>query len=412
MIPFITKIKDGNLKLVAICILLINFLLSKEIIEQKWGEGESLITFLNKKNISKDIYFNLSKTDQELCSEIKTGVLYQTAMTNNIIEDILIPISEEIQLHIYNTKEKYKLEIIPIVYEEYENILVIFIKNSPYEDIILKTKNYKLAHEFVRNFRKYFDSRRLQLNDKIIIKFKQKIRLGQYYGTPVIIAVTIQGKYKKKYIYQNPDDGRYYDGKGRSLVSVFFKIPLMYSRISDVFTHKRFHPILKRYKAHLGIDYAAPIGRKIRATAPGKIIYKGRKGGYGKTIIIQHKGGYKSLYAHQSRFSRYIKKNQYVKRGQLIGYVGSTGRSTGPHLHFGVYKNGRAINPAKIMRYSKKTLYGKTRKKFLKFAKKTKEELLKVSKRQKEIFKIKNFKKSYNINFGFDNMKNYLISIN
>jgi murein DD-endopeptidase MepM/ murein hydrolase activator NlpD len=124
----------------------------------------------------------------------------------------------------------------------------------------------------------------------------------------------------------------------------------------------------------LGIDYAAPTGRAIHAAADGKIIFKGRKGGYGNAIIIRHKGGYRSLYAHMSKFA-HIKRGQYVKQGKTIGYVGTTGRSTGPHLHFGLYKNSKAINPATVLRVTKNQLTGKIRKRFLKYVKKEKRKL-------------------------------------
>ena len=399
------------MKLVLTFLILLTFLNSKEIENLKWPHGESLISFLSKNNISKDIYFDLSKEDQELCSEIQAGIKYQIAYKEDILEDILIPISEEIQIHIFKKYNKFVLKIVPIKYEKTTEILVINIKNSPYEDILLTTHNYALAREFVRNFKKSFNFRVLQPNDKIIIKYIQKIKLGNYYGVPEIIASAIVGKYKKKFIYKNPSDGRYYDSRAKSLTSVFFKIPLKYRRISSKFTKKRFHPILKRYIAHLGIDYAAPRGRKIRATAPGKIIFRGRKGGYGNTIVIKHKGGYRSLYAHQSKFSSHIKRGSWVKQGQLIGYVGTSGRSTGPHLHFGLYKNGRAINPAKVMSYSKKTLYGKTRKKFLKFSKTIKEELLSAIKSDKLPLNIKSYKYVENIDLNNSNNKNYIITI-
>jgi len=380
------------LKLIFTFLILLSFLNSKTIETLKWPHGESLITFLGKNSISKDIYFNLSKEDQELCSEIKAAIQYQIAYKNERIDDILIPISEEMQIHIYEVSNKYKLEIIPILYNKFEDILVIKIKNSPYEDIILTSGNRKLAHEFVRTFKKSFNFRTLQPNDIIAIKYIQKVRLGKYYGVPEIIAAGIVGRYKKKFMYKNPSDERYYDSKGRSLTSVFFKVPLTYRRISSVFTKKRFHPILKRYIAHLGIDYAAPRGRKIRATAPGKVIFRGRKGGYGNTIIIRHKGGYQSLYAHQSKFSSHIKRGSWVKQGQLIGYVGTSGRSTGPHLHFGLYKNGKAINPARVMSYSKKILYGKTKRKFLKFSKNVKKELISTIDFDKNIVKMEKYK--------------------
>ena len=399
------------MKLILTFLILLTFLNSKEIEKLKWPHGESLITFLSKNNISKDIYFDLSKEDQELCSEIQAGIKYQIAYKNDILEDILIPISEDIQIHIYKQLNKFVLKIVPIKYNKITEILVVNIKNSPYEDILLTTHNNALAREFVRNFKKSFNFRVLQPNDKIIIKYIQKIRLGNYYGIPEIIAAAIVGRYKKKFIYKNPSDGRYYDSKAKSLTSVFFRVPLKYRRISSKFTKKRFHPILKRYIAHLGIDYAAPRGRKIRATAPGKIIFRGRKGGYGNTIIIRHKGGYKSLYAHQSKFSSHLKRGSWVKQGQLIGYVGTTGRSTGPHLHFGLYKNGRAINPARVMSYSKKTLYGKTRKNFLRFAKKTKKELLDSIKSNKKPMNIKSYKYKQSIDINTTNTKNYTLTV-
>ena len=399
------------MKLILIFLIILTCTNAKIIETLKWPNGESLITFLSKNDVPKDIYFNLAKEDQELCSEIKAGVKYQVSYKHDILEDILIPISEDIQIHIYKKQNKFILKMSPIKYNKLTSIVVVNIKNSPYEDILLTTHNYSLAREFVRNFKKSFNFRVLQVNDKIIIKYVQKIKLGNYYGIPEILSAAIIGKYKKKFIYKNPSDGRYYDNRGKSLTSVFFKVPLKYRRISSKFTRKRFHPILHRYIAHLGIDYAAPRGRKIRATAPGKIIFRGRKGGYGNTIIIRHKGGYKSLYAHQSKFASRLRRGSWVKQGQLIGYVGTTGRSTGPHLHFGLYKNGRAINPARVMSYSKKTLYGKTRKNFLRFAKKTKKELLSSLNSKKIPLNIESYKYSNNIDLNITNNKSYIIQV-
>jgi len=401
------------LKFILTFILLFSFSYAKTIKTNIWPKGESLITFLSKHNIPKDIYFNLDKEDKELCGEIRAGIKYDVAKKNNVVDNILIPIGEDIQIHIYkNIKNRYKLEIIPVIYDKYEGIAVINITRSPYEDIILTTNNYSLAHEFVRNFKKSFNFRKLQKNDKIAIRYIQKIRLGKYYGTPIILASTVQGRYKKNYVYKNPGDGRYYNEKAKSLTSILFKIPLRYRRISSPFSKKRWHPILHRYRAHHGIDYSASTGTRIWATAPGKIVFRGRKGGYGNTIEIQHRGGYKSLYAHQSRFRKGLKRGSYVKQGQTIGYVGSTGRSTGPHLHFGLYKNGRPINPAKVLKYSKTTLYGKRRKTFFRFANKNKKAMLKAIKNNLKAFKIP---KSDNILFCKIKSKKYrnlTISIN
>jgi murein DD-endopeptidase MepM/ murein hydrolase activator NlpD len=221
--------------------------------------------------------------------------------------------------------------------------------------------------------------------------------MGQYFGTPVILSAMIKMKRTTKYIFLNPKDGRYYDDRARSLTSVYFRVPLKYTRISSKFTYKRFHPILKRYIAHLGMDFAAPRGRKVYATADGKIIFRGRKGGYGNAIVMRHSGGYKSLYGHLSKFNKRVRKNSWIKQGTLIGYVGTTGRSTGPHLHFGIYKNGRAVNPAKVFKYSKKTLYGKSRRAYLRYTKKLKKEMITALETNTSEFNIKPFKLYYSL---------------
>ena len=169
--------------------------------------------------------------------------------------------------------------------------------------------------------------------------------------------------------------GRFYDAKGKEVEGFFLAKPVNYHRISDRFTYKRWHPILKRYRAHLGIDYAARRGTPIRAAGNGKIIQLGRKGGYGKTITIKHDNGYKTLYAHMKGYRKGMKRGKWVKKGQTIGYVGSTGMSTGPHLHFGLYKNNRAINPNSVVKVTKSKLSGKKRTEFFTYIKKYKDDI-------------------------------------
>ena len=136
----------------------------------------------------------------------------------------------------------------------------------------------------------------------------------------------------------------YYDEGGVSLDRMFLLKPLAFRRISSRFTKKRFHPILKRNVPHLGTDYAANRGTDVWATARGRVTAAGRNGGYGKMVEIEHANGYSTRYAHLSRIS--VRKGQRVNKQDLIGRVGSTGRATGPHLHYELLKNGRHINPA------------------------------------------------------------------
>lgn len=142
----------------------------------------------------------------------------------------------------------------------------------------------------------------------------------------------------------------YYDLEGNSLRKAFLKAPLKFSRISSGFSNSRFHPVLKIYRPHHGVDYAAPSGTPVYAIGDGKITkasYGYNRGG-GNVIRIRHNGVYSTAYLHLKGFAKGIKTGVYVKQGDLIAYVGTTGLSTGPHLDFRFYKNGKAINPLKV----------------------------------------------------------------
>ena len=139
----------------------------------------------------------------------------------------------------------------------------------------------------------------------------------------------------------------YYSPDGHSMRKAFLRTPVDFTRISSRFG-ERFHPMLKKKKNHHGVDYAAPRGTPIKAAGDGKLLFVGRKGGYGKTVIIQHGGKYSTLYAHMSRIKPGSRRGDHVRQGQVIGYVGSTGRSTGPHLHYEFRINGVHRNPLTV----------------------------------------------------------------
>jgi murein DD-endopeptidase MepM/ murein hydrolase activator NlpD len=140
----------------------------------------------------------------------------------------------------------------------------------------------------------------------------------------------------------------YYDAEGNSLRRAFLKAPLRYSRISSRYTASRYHPILKIRRPHFGVDYAAPIGTPVYAIGDGRVITAGYAGGGGRTVKVRHNGVYTSSYMHLSGFGKGIHAGKYVMQGELVGYVGSSGLSTGPHLDFRVYRNGYPIDPLKM----------------------------------------------------------------
>ncbi len=358
-----------------IFLLLLSYVSGAYLQEERWKSGETFLNFLERNSLPQSIYYNLDAGDKELAAEIMTGIKIEILKDKKGgIEQVLIPISDELQLHIKKIKGKYTLVTTPIVYEEKEEKLSIPIVKSPYQDIIDATKNYLLAYQFVQSYKKSVNFKRIRKGDRLVIFYKQKIRLGQQFGSPLIEASMIEVHGKKHFVFLF-NKGRYYNANGKEVEGFFLALPVRYTRISDRFTYKRWHPILHRYRAHLGIDYAAPRGTPVKAARAGKIIFAGRKGGYGNTIIIKHEGIYKTLYAHLRNFRRGIRRGKYVKKGQVIGYVGTTGLSTGPHLHFGLYRGFRAINPANSVHITKSILKGKLRKEFLKVSNKYKEEM-------------------------------------
>lgn len=142
----------------------------------------------------------------------------------------------------------------------------------------------------------------------------------------------------------------YYTPSGEALFSsAFLKAPLKFTRISDGFSLNRYHPLLHITRPHYGIDYAAPTGTPIHAIGSGRVSFAGWGGGYGNAVVIRHSSQYQSLYAHMNHISYVIKPGEWVNKGQIIGFVGSTGLATGPHLHFGIYSFGKPINPATVL---------------------------------------------------------------
>ncbi len=156
------------------------------------------------------------------------------------------------------------------------------------------------------------------------------------------------GKRFAFYFEKENGDGGYFDRQGKSLSRTFLRYPVQFSRISSSFSHRRLHPILKVKRPHRGIDFVAKRGTPVRAVGDGRVTYAGwKRGGYGRFIEIRHGSAFRTRYAHLNGYARGIRKGMKVKKGQIIGYVGCSGRCTGSHLHFEMYQNQRYVNPLK-----------------------------------------------------------------
>jgi murein DD-endopeptidase MepM/ murein hydrolase activator NlpD len=175
---------------------------------------------------------------------------------------------------------------------------------------------------------------------------------GKRAKTGRVLAVEFINKGKShQAIYFKSSNGAdgYYTPEGESLRKAFLLSPLAFSRVSSGFTNARFHPILKEWRAHRGIDYAAPTGTPVRATANGIISFSGSQKGYGNLVVLKHNGKYESAYGHLSRFASGMGKGKRISQGDVIGYVGSTGMATGPHLHYELRVDGVQRDPTKVV---------------------------------------------------------------
>jgi murein DD-endopeptidase MepM/ murein hydrolase activator NlpD len=231
------------------------------------------------------------------------------------------------------------------------------ISTSLYDAIDALGERGELAHDFAEIFAWDVDfSRAVRPGDEFHILYERRHLLDEqgherYAGAGRILAARysrVSGQeHSAVYFEQDSGRGGYYRTDGSAVERQFLQAPLTYRRISSHFSASRVHPITGRRRPHLGIDYAAAKGTPVWAVANGKVTFRGWLGGLGKTVKIRHDNGYESWYGHLSRFPN-LRLGQRVQQKQVIGYVGSTGLSTGPHLHFTLQKNGRLVNPSTV----------------------------------------------------------------
>lgn len=191
----------------------------------------------------------------------------------------------------------------------------------------------------------------LRQGDHYKLIFNEHFLDGEKIDDGEILAAEFTNRGKSFQAVRFTDDegrGLYYSPEGDSMRKTFTRTPVPLSRISSRYNPNRLHPVLKTVRPHRGVDYAAKTGTPILATGDGKVAFKGRKGGYGRTIILSHGGKYTTLYAHMSRYRKGLKVGKRVKQGQTIGYIGKSGLATGPHLHYEFRVNGVHRNPLTV----------------------------------------------------------------
>ena len=188
-------------------------------------------------------------------------------------------------------------------------------------------------------------NRDLRAGDTFDVLYEVQYLDGAYDSVGAVHALSYNNAGRVMEAYRFGEDGGYYDAEGRPLKKLFLRSPMRYSRVTSGFSARRFHPILKTYRPHYGVDYGAPTGTPARVTANGVVTFAGWDRGGGKTVKVRHPNNFLTAYLHLSRFAKGISPGRRVAQGEVIGYVGATGLATAPHLDYRVQQNGRWINP-------------------------------------------------------------------
>ncbi|HBH35789.1 MAG TPA: peptidase M23 [Gammaproteobacteria bacterium] len=313
--------------------------------------GDTLLEIFNKLGIDKALYqqFILLDKKKQRLARLRPGQMlhFQFSIENNLVEIIhnidstrstsYLISDDDIQINKHQKEVQVKIETAHGT-----------IASSLFSDGIRAGMTEKLIINMAKLFNWDIDfGRELKKGDYFGVIYEANYVDGQRIGTGNILAAEfINGKKKHRVIryVDSRDKVDYLDPQGRSRRQQFIRTPLSFTRISSKFTGKRWHPVLRRWRSHKGVDYAAPKGTPVWATADGTVSIIGRQRGYGKVIYLKH-GKYTTVYGHLSAFKRGMTKGRRVRQNEVIGYVGSTGLATGPHLHYEFRINGKHVNP-------------------------------------------------------------------
>ena len=268
------------------------------------------------------------------------------------IESFNFPCGAYEVLHVRFDENKPVVDIEEIPHQEKERVYVC--KVQPNSSLIASAAKVGISDGQVMLLAKVFRSD-IDFNNDILPGDELRIWVreiqddkGQALAPGKILAAlfVLQSKEYWGIWYDGPEGKGFFDKKGNSLKKSFLKSPLPFLRVTSGFTIRRFHPILGKFRPHEGVDFGAPTGTPVLAAGDGKVIEAGWAGGYGNCVKIQHSPQLVTLYGHMSKIK--VKRGKYIKQGQAIGAVGTTGLSTGPHLHYGMYLNNRAIDPMSV----------------------------------------------------------------
>ncbi|RMA82750.1 peptidoglycan DD-metalloendopeptidase family protein [Umboniibacter marinipuniceus] len=320
-------------------------------------DGDNLSKLFYRANLSdRDVYlftnqggeinqFTDLNVGQELWFDIQDGHVMQVKLIYDQLNYLMATVSP-------TDTESYDVELVTLQPDiRYESASAT-ISNSLFLAATRVGISDRLTMELANIFGWDIDfALDIRENDQFKVVYEKLYLDGEFIGDGDIVAASFdnRGRHLQAVRYTDTNgDTAYHAPDGRSMRKAFLRTPVDFRRISSHFNLNRRHPILHTIRAHKGVDYAADRGTPIRSAGDGRVSFAGVKGGWGNVIIIQHGETYKTLYAHQSRFARGIREGSRVRQGQVIGYVGSSGLASGPHLHYEFYVNGVVRNPVTV----------------------------------------------------------------
>ncbi|MBO5849755.1 MAG: peptidoglycan DD-metalloendopeptidase family protein [Paludibacteraceae bacterium] len=315
------------------------------------GKGETLSAIFGKMGCNGQVIHQLNDFSSEIfdVKRIKLGDKYTAYYTKDSIPTLTYvvyhqSVVDHVVFQVCDSLSAIRYQK-PIRREQKTSHATI--TTSLWDAIITNNLHRQLALELSDIYAWSIDFFGLQKNDSFTVFYDELYVDSLSIGIGKIHAAkfTHKGKPFLAFYFKNDSVNGFWDEEGNSLRKAFLKAPLKFSRISSGFTYARKHPIYKTVRPHTGVDYAAPTGTPVMSIGDGVVVQKGYKGGGGHTVKIRHNSVYTTAYLHLSRYAKNLKVGSHVSQGEVIGYVGSTGASTGPHLDFRVWKNGSPINP-------------------------------------------------------------------
>lgn len=328
---------------------------SFDICDHHVASGEIMTTMFRNHGVDARVAHTITQIPKKIFSprDFKAGARYSTFKTKDSIQNLryIVYYNSAIE-HTIFTVENNRITATHFEHELISRDVVAeaTIETSLWNAVVGNNLDMNLAGKLSDIYAWTIDFFGIQKGDGFKVYYKALYVDTTYVGVGDIYAARFvhnNREYRAYRFYKDTVHG-YWDEDGKNLQKAFLKAPLKFNRISSKFSYSRKHPVYGIVRPHTGVDYAAPTGTPVRAIGDGRVVEKGYKGGGGNTVKIKHNSTYTSAYLHLSKYGEGVHVGANVRQGQVIGYVGSTGASTGPHLDFRIWKNGQPVNPLTI----------------------------------------------------------------